>query len=97
MTKPQQQAPPWYVPYLFLAALLAAAFCFALQERMSAAEFLAFAAALGFRVPPSEQRDEGKVENVDISAETATLTEEPSSAKTDDEVYVEQPAVQRYS
>lgn len=42
---------PWWVPYAFIAFLLAAAAVFTFQGRMTPAEFLAFGAALGFRAP----------------------------------------------
>jgi hypothetical protein len=62
---------PWWVPYVFLAALVGAAFTFTMQGRMTPAEFLAFAAALGFRVPQSEPTDASRVttETVDVQAE----------------------------
>jgi hypothetical protein len=60
---------PWWVPYSFLAVLVVAAFVFTIQGRMTPAEFLAFAAALGFRVPQSEPTEKVTTENLDVQAE----------------------------
>ncbi len=50
-----QQTAPWWVPYAFIAFLVLASFAFVMQGKMGPAEFLAFAAALGFRAPPASQ------------------------------------------
>lgn len=55
---------PWWVSYVFIGALVLAAFIFTMQSRMTPAEFLAFAAALGFRAPQSPQANVG-VQNVE--------------------------------
>jgi hypothetical protein len=49
---------PWWVTYVFLFMLVGAAFSFVLTSKMTAEAFLAFAAALGFRVPPSQAPEE---------------------------------------
>lgn len=68
-------SPPWWVPYIFLAGLVIAAFVFAILGRMTPAEFLAFAAALGFRAPQTMESSSRTAQQVDVQGEDVTVTE----------------------
>ena len=54
------QSAPWWVPYVFIAVLVLAAFVFTLQGKMGAMEFLTFATALGFRAPATTEAVPGQ-------------------------------------
>lgn len=63
VTIDNDNVPPWWVPYLFLGALMVAAFYFAVVGRITASEFIAFASgqvlgALGLQVIPNRKRAE---------------------------------------
>lgn len=66
---PARNTPPWWAPYVFIGALIVAAFVFTVQNRMTPAEFLAFAAALGFRAPTTIDSSQGSPRDVTVQGD----------------------------
>lgn len=73
---------PWWVPYAFIGFLIAGAFVFTLQGRMTPAEFLAFGAALGFKAPQpptmaERQANGNTTDTMNVEAENVAIEEKP--------------------